>query len=173
MLVSQESKQDFVYYFPVHVMPSRVTLVEVTGLVEAVESAGNAIELSDLARLFPRQSSPHLLSILKASQELGLIWREGGLVSITDLGLGFVRATDGKVRIIRAVLARIEPFKTTLELLSKKKTVSSHEVSEALIRKKNIILSPSQISEDFVRTTLIEWGISSCLLSYNGKFSLS
>lgn len=169
MLLQQRHDDEAVpvFYFPVHVMPQRVSPIEVIGLVEAVERAGS-IELSDLVRAFPRKSSPRFLSILKAAQELGLIQREEALVRVTDLGLGFARASDGKEGIIRAALARIEPFKTALALLStKKKLISAQEVTEALQKKK--LLLPSPIDEDFVRTTLIEWGISSGLLTYDGK----
>ncbi len=171
MLVGQRQSEGVpVYYFPVHMMPQRVTPIEVIGLTEAVERAGT-IELSDLARSFQRQSSPHFLSVLKAAQELGLIQREEALVHVTDLGLGFARASNGKEAIIRAGLARIEPFKSALELLSKKKAVSAQDVGEALL-KKNLIL-PSPMSKDFVLASLIEWGIASGLLAYNGRaFSL-
>jgi hypothetical protein len=125
------------------------------------------IELSDLARVFARKSAARFLAILKAAQELGLIQRDQAFVRVTDLGLGFARASDGKRGIIRASLARIEPVKTALELLSEKKGISPRDVTEAL-QKKNLIL-PSPMSQDFVRTTLIEWGISSGLLAYDGK----
>jgi hypothetical protein len=167
MLVQEEKP---VYYFPVHFMPQKVTPIEVIALTEAVERAGT-IELSELAHLFSRQSSPQFLSILKAVQELGLVQRDGGLVHITDLGLGFARASEGKEGIIRSALGRIEPFKSALELLSKKKRVTAQEVADVLSKKNSI---QSQNNEDFVRTSLIEWGIASSLLTYNGKvFELS
>jgi hypothetical protein len=35
--------------------------------------------------------------------------------------------------------------------------------------KSKVIFGPSEMNEDFVRTALIEWGIFSALLSYDGK----
>lgn len=156
------------YLFPSHMMPSRATPIEVISLVEAVEHLGGTIKLSDLARLFSRYSTPHSLSVVKAAQKLGLIKRDGDLLSLTDLGLGFARAVDGKESIIRAGLARIEPFKTALELLASKKSVSPREIGGALC-KKNTLLQRLQSSEDFIRATLIEWGVASKLLSYDGR----
>ena len=170
MLAEQKVQGEVVepiYYFPFSIIPQRVIPIEVIALTETVEQVGSIV-LSDLARYFSRHSSPHLLSVLKTAQELGLLERRGGIVSITDLGIGFVRASDGKEGIIRAGLGRIEPFKTALELLSKKKAVTIQEVTSSLMKKK-VIFGPSQVSEDLVRTTLIEWGISSALLSYDGK----
>ena len=83
-------------------------------------------------------------------------------------GIGFARASDGKEGIIRAGLGRVEPFKTALDLLSKKRVVTTQEVASSLMKRK-VIFGPTEMNEDFVRTTLIEWGISSALLSYDGK----
>jgi hypothetical protein len=153
-------------------MPHRVSLIEVIALTENVERNGS-IELSDLARYFSRYSSPHLLSILSAAQLLGLVQRDGGLVNITDLGVGFARASAGKEGIIRATLVKIEPFKTTLELLSRRRAARAKEVATELVKKGGTI-SSSQTVEDSVRTALIEWGISSGLFSYDGsKFRLA
>ena len=148
-------------------MPQRVSPIEVIALAETVEQSGS-IELSDLARHFSRHSSAHLLSVLKAGTELGLIQRDGSIVNVTDLGIGFARASDGKEGIIRAGLGRVEPFKTALDLLSKKRVVTTQEVAASLMKGK-VIFGPTEMNEDFVRTTLIEWGISSALLSYDGK----
>lgn len=166
--ILQEQNAQTKYLFPTQMMPSRATPIEVISLAEAVERLGGTIELSDLAKLFARYSTPHSLSVLKAAQELGLIKRDGDVLSLTDLGLGFARAADGKESIIRAGLARIEPFKTTLELLASKKSVSPREIGDALC-KKNTFLQRFQTSEDFIRTILIQWGMASKLLSYDGS----
>ncbi len=172
-LVEQpQEERKLTYHFPISVMPEGVTLIEVIALAEAVQQKGS-FELSDLARLFSRFSSPHLLSILRATQLLGLIQRDGGVISPTDLGIGFSKASDGKEAIMRAGLRRIEPFKTALELLSKKKTVTAQEVTETLLKKNDIIRANQMTNEESVRTILVEWGMSLDLFAYNAKtFSL-
>jgi hypothetical protein len=88
MLAGQrQEERELVYHFPAHVMPQVVTLIEVIALTEAMERIGS-IELPDLGRLFSRLSSPYLISILKAAPLLALIRRDGGFVSLTDLGNG-------------------------------------------------------------------------------------
>jgi hypothetical protein len=95
LLVATKDSEEPAYYFPVPIMPQRVSPIEVIALAETVERSGS-IELSDLDRHFSRHSSAHLLSVLKAGTELGLIQRDGSIVNVTDLGIGFARASDGK-----------------------------------------------------------------------------
>ena len=151
--------QEKMYYFPVHLLPFSATPIEVIGLTEALEAG---MEISYLDRHF---SSIDILSTIKAAEELGLARKEGSFVSLTDLGIGFTKASDGKAGIIRMGLVRVEPFKTMLEILKKRKSITPHELSQEL-EKKSALLS---VSEDSLRTLLIEWGISSSLLDYDGK----
>ena len=154
---------------PVHaiLMPTKATPFQVIGLTEALEGMEQPVEVSRLVHRF-RGQTPDFLSVLRAAQELGLVEREKEHVALTNLGLGFLRASDGKIRIIRVGLSRIDPFKTALELLARKKYVSAHDVSTALSNKNNFS-SSSLEKDDDVATLLIEWGISAELFKYEGK----
>ena len=146
-------------------MPAKATPIELIALAEALEDSP-----SDAAHLVKRfwGQSEDLLSVLKAAQQLGFVIRERESILLTDLGLGFVRASDGKIRIIRAGLCRIQPFKATLELLSRKKSASADEVHDSLYSRDHA-WRPFDLTKESLQTMLIEWGVSSGLLSYDGK----
>ncbi|HZW56912.1 MAG TPA: AAA-associated domain-containing protein [Nitrososphaerales archaeon] len=142
------------------VMPAEATPILVIALIEAIESMGSRVKFSSLLKRFRPENSANFLSALKVAEELGLVKIGRTEAILTDLGAGFVRASDGKARIIRAGLAKIEPFRTSLELLSVKRSVSAREIAGHL--------SMAGINSDTIQSILIEWGISSGLLRYNG-----
>ncbi len=149
-------------------MPAKATPIKVIGLAEVLEGMELPIEVSSLAHRF-HQQTPSLLSTLGTAEGLGLVKKEGKYVILTDLGLGFLKASDGKISIIRAELRKIEPFKTALELLLKKSSVSAWEVAESLHHKNMFWQQSPEKDEAIVKLLLIEWGIAAELLSYNGK----
>jgi hypothetical protein len=160
MNVGKKAEQASVVSWPVFVMPSGATPILVIALVETVERMGPRVEFSSLAGRFRLEGSSALVAAAKVAQELGLVRIERTEVVLTSLGSGFVRASEGKIGIIRAGLSRMEPFRTALELLlSKKRSVSASEVAQRL----------GAMKEEDVRSLLIEWAISSGLLRYSGK----
>jgi hypothetical protein len=148
-------------------MPRDASPIEVIGLVELVERLGQQVKISELVHRFQRQNRSSL-SALEAACGLDLMNRNEKFVYITDLGLGFLRASDGKMGIIRAELCKIEPFKSALYLLTKKSSVSVHEVTKSLGERK-LWEQSSEENDSVAKLLLIEWGITSDLLSYNGK----
>lgn len=101
---------------------------------------------------------------------LGLLERTNEYISLTDLGIGFLLASEGKMRIIRSRLSGIEPFKTVLELLSKRKYIFVGEIIESLRAKYPTLKFLSGVSEEEkIRNMLIEWGTCSELMVYDGK----
>jgi NitT/TauT family transport system ATP-binding protein len=150
-------------------MPANVRAGQVVGLVEITGGLGSVIDVSRLADEFGADIAT-LLPILDAAEMLGLVKAEKGDVSLTDLGLKFQKTSKHKVRMLRDVIARIEPFKTTVELCTKnKKGVSAHEVADALLKKGLYWHHNYEMNEPLVQSILIHWGIYAELLSYNGK----
>jgi hypothetical protein len=148
-------------------MPLEATPMQVIGLVESVEQMGSPVELSSLVYRF-RDQTPNFFPVLKAAEELGLLKTEGGFVFLTNLGAGFIRASDNKIRILRASLHEIEPFKSAIEMLSKReRAASSRAVAEYVARK--YPHSFSRVNQEAMRAVLIEWGISSELLALGPK----
>ncbi|MGA8903494.1 MAG: AAA-associated domain-containing protein [Candidatus Bathyarchaeia archaeon] len=110
-----------------------------------------------------------LLPILDAGELLGLVKSEKGEVSLTEFGLKFQKTSKNKIRIIREQLSRIEPFKTALELSSKKRFISAGEVAEELTRRDIRWHHEPELNEALVKAMLIHWAIYAGLLTYDGK----
>ncbi len=151
------------------IMPPNVRAGQVVGLVEVTGGLGSVIDVSRLADEFGADIAT-LLPILDTAEMLGLVKTDKGDVSLTELGLKFQKTAKRKVRMLREVLANIEPFRTALDLASKnRKGVSAREISEALLQKDLRWHHNPEINESLVQALLIHWAIYADLLSYDGK----
>jgi hypothetical protein len=150
------------------VMPAEVRAGQVIGLVEITGGLGSVIDASRLADEFGADLTT-LLPILDGAEMLGLVKAEKGDVSLTEFGLKFQKTTKHKVKLLKDPLAKIEPFKTTLELLTSKKWISTQEIAEALKAKGIRWHYRDEINEMTIKTILIHWAIYAEILTYNGK----
>jgi hypothetical protein len=150
-------------------MPANVRAGQVVGLVEITGGLGSTIDVSRLADEFGADIAT-LLPILDTAEMLGLVKTDKGDVSLTEFGLKFQKTAKRKVRMLRDVLASIEPFKTALDIASKnRKGVSTQEIAEALLQKDLRWHHNFEINESLIQALLIHWAIYAELLSYNGK----
>lgn len=149
-------------------MPADVRAGQVIGLVEITGGLGSVIDASRLADEFGADLTT-LLPILDGAKMLGLVKTNKGDVTLTEFGHKFQKTSKYKVRLLKDPLAKIEPFKTTLELLSKKKAVSVHDIAEALEARDIRWHHREEINELMIQTLLIHWAIYAELLTYNGK----
>jgi NitT/TauT family transport system ATP-binding protein len=149
-------------------MPANVRAGQVIGLVETTGALGSVIDASRLADEFGADLTT-LLPILDAAEILGLVKANKGDVSLTDFGYKFQKASKYKVKLLKDVLSKTEPFKTALELVSKKKSVSVNEVAEGLKRRGITWHHKDEMNEFMIQTLLIHWAIYAELLTYNGK----
>lgn len=69
---------------------------------------------------------------MRAAVKLGLIKRDGSIINITDLGISFLLNSDRSTNLVRNSVGRLEPVKTTLEILSKKKIATHEEIASTL-----------------------------------------
>jgi NitT/TauT family transport system ATP-binding protein len=151
---------------PGSVRPGQViSLVEITGgmgpkldVPRAADEMGAGIDV-----LFP---------IIDAAQMLGLVRFEKGDLSLTEDGLAFQKTLKQKVKTLKDRLAEIEPFKTAVELASKKRSVSAGEVAEALLAMGIKWHYQPERNESVIRELLIHWTIYAGLLVLDktGKF---
>ncbi len=153
---------------PPLIMPAEVRAGQIIGLVEITGGLGSVIDASRLADEFGADLTT-LLPILDGAEMLGLVKTNKGDVSLTEFGLKFQKTIKHKVKLLKDSLAKIEPFKTTLELLATKKSVSTHEIAEALKAKEIRWHYRDEINEMTIQTILIHWAIYAELLTYNGK----
>lgn len=152
-------------------LPTRSSLSEVIGLVEAMGEFEYSLHMSDARRKFYHSASDYT-SVLATAELLGLVERRGLRLDLTDLGLGFLRAPwEARERILRSRLSQIEPFKTALEMVydHKKSSFTAADLAEWLSEK---YVSYGRIEESDIAeisSALIEWALSTEMLEYNGK----
>ena len=129
---------------------------------------GSPIELSTLADEFAANIET-LLPIVDTGEMLGLVKSEKGKVSLTEFGSKFQKTTKHKVRLLRDALSKIEPFKTAVELTTKKKLFSVREIAEALGSKDQRWHHSPELNEALVKALLIHWAIYAGMLKYDGR----
>ena len=149
-------------------MPADVRAGQVIGLVEITGGLGTPIDVAKLSDEFGANLET-LLPILDAGEMLGLVKVDKGDVSLTEFGMKFQKASKQKVRLVKDHLSKIEPFKTALELASKKESVLASEICDALAERDIRWHHAPELNESLVQALLIHWAIYAGLLSYNGK----
>jgi len=149
-------------------MPANVRAGQVLGLVEVVGGLGTAVDVAKLADEFGSDLVT-LLPILDTGELLGLVKVSKGDISLTEFGLKFQKTSKNKVKLLKDQLAKIEPFKTAIDLAGQKGSASTGEIAEALWEKDLRWHHTPEINETLIQTLLIHWAIYAGLLSYNGK----
>ncbi len=147
-------------------MPSVTTLADVIGYCEILGENGFALPISSRrTQRFYRGSSEFLL-LLATGKMLGLTSRADNRLILTPLGIRFIKAEfSEKMTILRTGLSAIEPFKSAIELLLERESVTSAEAAQR-------VSSKYAMGEFDPRTTnlvLIEWGIPTGLLELDGE----
>ncbi len=149
-------------------MPPNVRPGQVIALVEVTGGLGARVDASTLADELGADIAV-LLPILDAAELLGLVTNAGGDVHLTDFGAEFQKEVKDKVTKLKGRLAKVEPFRTALEMASKKGEVSSREVADELAIEGIRLHHQADLNESLVQTLLLHWGIRSGLLSYDGR----
>jgi len=153
---------------PSLVMPSHVRAGQVISLVEVTGDLGSGIEVPKLADEMSADLTV-LLPILDAAEMLDLVRiRDGGLF-LTDEGLRFLETSKDKVKMLKTKLASIEPFRTAVELSSRRGEVTSHNVADSLATRGIRWHYKPELNESLVHALLVHWAISAGLLSYDSK----
>jgi hypothetical protein len=151
-------------------MLADVRVGQVMGLIDIMGGRGSAIGMPTLVDRFGADLVM-LRSVISEAELLGLVKSEDGTVSPTELGMRLWEVTEDRHRIamLREVLAGIEPFRTALELVFERESVTVDAVANAL-RSRGLVWKPGRDSnKSTIRALLIHWGIHAELLSYNGK----
>jgi len=90
-------------------------------------------------------------------------------VHLTDFGAEFQREVKDKVTMLKDRLAKIEPFRTALEFVTKRGDATAREVADELAIEGIKLHHEPDINESLVNALLVHWGIRSGLLSYDGR----
>jgi hypothetical protein len=152
-------------------IPPNVRAGQVISLVEVTGGLGSAIDASRLADELGGDIAV-LLPILDTAELLGLVKSERGDITLTEFGARFQKTSKKKVTLLTDQLAKIEPFKTAIELATRHGSTSAEEVAEALADRGLTWHHEPDLNVSLVRTILIHWAIYAGLLNYNknGRF---
>ncbi len=155
----------------VPIMPGNVRAGQVISLVEVTGGLGSKITAARLADELGADIAV-LIPILDTAELLGLVKAEKGEVTLTEFGQKFQKTTREKVRLLTDHLSKIEPFKTAIDLASRKGSVSAEEVATSLSEKGMEWYHEPELNIELLRTILIHWAIYGGLLTYNkeGRF---
>ncbi len=149
-------------------MPANVRGGQVISLVEIAGGIGGKVDAPKLADELGADIAV-LLPILDAAEMLGLVRTEKGDVHLTELGLKFQKTSKNKLRLLKERIATLEPFRTTLELASRGKSITAAQVAESLDEMGLKWHYQPEINESIIRTLLVHWAIYAGLLRYDGK----
>jgi len=149
-------------------MPANVRAGQVVGLVEITGGLGPLMDTAKLAEEFGADLTV-LLPALDAGEMLGLVKRIDDQVTLTDFGLKFQKTAKKKIRLLKDQLSKIEPFNTTLQLLTKMNAVTAGDVAEALSKNHIRWNHENKLNDSMIRNILINWAIFAEMLSYDGK----
>lgn len=145
-------------------MPGEVRPGQVISLVEITGGMGPRLDVPRLADEMGAGIDV-LFPIIDAAQMLGLVKFEKGDIFLTEEGHAFQKTLKQKVRTLRDRLVDIEPFKTAVELASKKRSISAGDVAEALLEMGIKWHYQPDRNEAVIRDLLIHWSIEAGLLS--------
>jgi len=143
--------------------PIGAGITELRGVLKILKENEGALSLAKLADE-SEEEIDKLLPLLDAGELLGLLEVKNGIVRLTEEGkrLGLGNITN----ILSKRLKEIEPFKSVIDILSKK-SLNTEEIAEEL-KSRDIILNADDITNvEILRNFLIKWGVRTKLLAYN------
>jgi hypothetical protein len=149
-------------------LDKNVSLEQVVTLVDHIgELASGSVDAARLGKEF----EVHLLAIVKIAEMLGLVKTEKQNISITEFGLKIHGTSNyrGKARLLKEVVAKMEPCNTALALVSSQGSVSIARIAKTL--KENGIQwnQDLETNESMIRTLLIDWATETELLRENNR----
>jgi hypothetical protein len=92
---------------------------------------------------------------------------KNGIVKLTKKGIEL--ATHNKREVFSKALTKVEPFKSAIALLKRKKELSTKEL-ENMLYNKGIFFNSDQITDiELLKNLLLKWGVENKLLVYNNS----
>ncbi len=154
---------------PSMMLLGNVSAEQVVGLVETVGGHASSIDAAHLAE--ESREGADLLPILTVAEMFGLVKTQKENVAITELGLKLCGISNyrDKLLLLRDALAKTEPCKTALVLISNQGTASVHQIANALQKQGMLWNQNHEINESTIRSLLVDWGVQADLLRRNKR----
>ena len=144
--------------------PLNTGVSEVRGIVELIQENRNRISMSKLAQE-TNTDIAGLFPIVDAGVMLGLCRISKGSVLLTDNGAAL--SPKNSREMFSKGLAKAEPFRSAIALLSSKDGLKTKEIGEALKRKGITFHSDAVVNCGLLRDLLLKWGTTNRLFGYD------
>ena len=144
--------------------PMDVTPSMITGLLEVLKLWKGRMDLNQLAREVGMETGL-LLRVAEVGRLLGLVEISNGDLVLTKLGDSYTRrSSSGKLGMLRELVPNVEPFRSVIELLERKKApMTVSEINEHL----KLCADDEQLMA--FKTFLIDWLVTTGILEYSGE----
>ncbi len=134
---------------------------DLNGLLEILEDIGKTVDIATLDDSLDEERTM-LLNLLNDAEGLGFIEVTNGDVSLTQLGKKYLKGdVDGRKKILREVLVKIEPFNSVLKALSEKEQMDMEDLQNLTSE-----MFPSDNPESTIKT-LLNWGRYARIIDYD------
>jgi Uncharacterized conserved protein len=136
-------------------------LGDLNGLLEILEDIGETVDIATLDDSLDEERTM-LLNLLNDAEGLGFIEVTNGDVSLTQLGNRYLKAdVDGRKKILKEVLVKIEPFNSVLSSLNEKEEMNMEDLQNLISE-----MFPSDNPESTMKT-LLNWGRYARIIDYD------
>jgi hypothetical protein len=137
---------------------------QIRGIVEIMKDHSGKIEMSKLAEE-TNDEIDDLFPLIDTCVLLKLCTVKDGVVKLTKSGMNL--ATNNTRQVFANALDKVEPFKSALVEVGKKKKISTQDLAKALY-KKGILYNSDQITNtELLKNLLLKWGVSNKIITYN------
>jgi hypothetical protein len=137
---------------------------QIRGIIEIIKDDNNSIEMSKLAEE-TNDEIDDLFPLIDTCVLLKLCTVKEGVVKLTKSGMNL--ATNNTRLVFAKALDKVEPFKSALIEIGKKKEISTQDLARALYKKGILYNSDEITNTELLKNLLLKWGVSNKLLIYN------
>ena len=146
--------------------PLNTGVSQIRGIIEIIKDNKASLEVSKLAEE-TNDEIDALFPLIDTCVLLKLCTVKDGIVTLTKAGTNL--ATHNTREVFSRALTRVEPFKSAISVLKRKKQLSTQELSKALY-KKGIFFNSDEITNiELLKNLLLKCGVENKLLAYNNK----
>ncbi len=137
---------------------------QIRGIIEMIKDNKGSIEVSKLAEE-TNDEIDDLFPLIDTCVLLKLCTVKEGVVSLTKAGTNL--ATHNTRDVFGKALNKVEPFKSAISAIKRKKELSTQDLSRVLFKKGILYNSDDITNTELLKNLFLKWGIRNKLFSYN------